>query len=504
MANYVNTDSSLPRSLDVQISVSTPSAETRTNLSVLCFVDEDLGFLPNANRVRFYSSLAAVTTDFATNTNAYRAATAFFAQSPRANVMAIGEAFTGAQSALLVSGAVTAAELVAIRLITTGSMVISVDGVAKTLSSLDFTGVTTLTGVAGVLQAALTAGSVGATCTVKTLPGGDQRLAFTTTSTGSTATLSYPIAHSSGVFIGEVLNFTAAAGGSVMNGYTPTDIAGEMANIKAAANASDIYIYGWVLSQDLRDVATQTLAAAWVLGQTAIGAFTTNDPLALDPTYTTDIGSVLEATANKRAIAVYHDVINRYPDISILAYMLSVNYQLQDSTVTTKFKQLPGIETVQLTETQWIALKAKGYNTYTMIGNSSRTFRDGVTESATFYIDSVINIDNFVEDLSVAIYNVFLRNKKVPYTRMGQMLLVDACRDVGFQYTYNGTFADRAIADTTKKSGTTILPAVAINPTPISQMSVADRASRIGPPIALIVQEAGAIHSVSIAVEVVP
>jgi hypothetical protein len=185
--------------------------------------------------------------------------------------------------------------------------------------------------------------------------------------------------------------------------------------------------------------------------------------------------------------------------------MLSVNYRIQDSTVTAKFKVLPGIETVQLTETQWATLQSKGYNTYTAIGNNARTYRDGTTDDPTggWYMDTVINLDNFVEDLSVNVFNVFLRNKKIPYTRAGQMLLVDACKDVGYLYTFNGTFADREVLDTQKKSGISIVPAVQVLPTPIALMSVADRAARIGPPIEMIVQEAGAIHSIAINAEVV-
>jgi len=56
MATYVTTDTSLPRSLDVQISLSRPQAETRTNLTRLCLVAENLGFLPDASRIRFYST----------------------------------------------------------------------------------------------------------------------------------------------------------------------------------------------------------------------------------------------------------------------------------------------------------------------------------------------------------------------------------------------------------------------------------------------------------------
>lgn len=274
--------------------------------------------------------------------------------------------------------------------------------------------------------------------------------------------------------------------------------------IQAAANLLGVFIYGWTLGATLRDVTDQAAAAVWALSQEkAVMVLCTNSTDALNGSLSSDIGSVVKATGNRRAVVLYHDNVLRYPDVSILAYMLHVNYQMKDSTVTAKFKVLPGIETVSLTPSQWGVLNAKGYNTYTAVGNNARTFRDGDTEDTTWYLDTLINIDNFVEDLSVAVFNVFLRNKKVPYTKVGQMMLMDAALNVGSQYTYNGSFAPRDMADTSVKAGYRTVKAVEIIPTPIYNMSASDRAQRVGPPMQIIVQDSGAIHSVAINVEVV-
>jgi len=505
---YVTADTSLPRSLDVSISLSRAQAETRTDLSLPAVVLEDLGFFPNENRVRFYSTIEAVEADFAAGTEAHFAASAFFNQTPKADTLAIGEVYLTAQPALLASAVFTAAEITALTSISDGSMDITynpdTEGSAGpttiSMTGLDFTAVTDEASIASILNAATDS---GISVSVKTLPGGNKHVVFTTVATGDNVVVTYPSAGVSGTYVGDLLNLTSAQGGSVMNGYTPTDIGSELTNVFNAANQAGKYIYGWALSADLRDVSIQTTAAAWVLSRTGFMVLTTNDVTAVDPSYSADIGSVVSATGNRRVTCVYHDNAQRYPDVSILAYMLHVDYRLQDSTVTAKFKELPGIETVDVTETEWSTLQEKGYNTYTAIGNDARTYRDGDTSSSSWYMDTVINLDNFVEDLSVAVFNVFLRNKKIPYTTQGQALLVDACRDVGNQYTYNGTFADRETTDSTRKSGTVLVPAVVITPTPIAQSSVADRAARSGPPIAMEVQEAGAIHSVSINVEVV-
>ena len=63
--------------------------------------------------------------------------------------------------------------------------------------------------------------------------------------------------------------------------------------------------------------------------------------------------------------------------MSIWRWPLSVNYALNNSTLTMKFKQLPGIGTVPLTETQLAALESRRINTYVSIGNTSSVIREG-------------------------------------------------------------------------------------------------------------------------------
>lgn len=506
---YVTADTSLPRSLDVPISLSRAQAEIRTDLSIPCVAAEDLGFFPDSNRIRFYSSIEAVELDFAAGTEAHFAATAFFAQSPRAVQMAIGEVFLSDQPAYLASAILSAADIALIEAISDGSMDVIYDlndggGILTfNFTGMDFTGVTTIEEIVAVMQLAAPYSSA-VTVDLKTLPGGNKHITITTDGVGDDVTIAYPVAAVGGTYVGNLLNLTLAEGGKRFLGYTPNDIGGELTNIANAANQSEKFSYGWALGASLREVSIQTAAATWALSRTyAMMVLVTNDLTALDPAIDIDLGSVIKATDNKRVVSVYHDEPQLYPDVSILGYMLHVNYRLQDSTVTAKFKQLPGISTVEISESELAALQAKDYNVYTSIGNTAKTYREGETHSESWWMDSVINLDNFVEDLSVALLNVFLRNKKIPYTTKGQALLVDACEDVGQQYTFNGTFADREIADSDKKSEITIAPSYLVTPTPISQALVSDRASRVGPPIEMVVYEAGAIHSVAVNVEVI-
>lgn len=504
---YVKIGRSLPRSLDVQISLSRAATETRTDLSLLAVCLVDSRFLPNAERVRFYSTIEAVEDDFPGDSEAVFAASAFFAQTPHPSTMAIGAVFDADVAAGNVSSPLSEKDIEDIAAIgNTASMQFSYildDGGVIDYDMLDIqlALVTTITQIAEAVSLVLPSEF---SCEVRTLIGGDEVLYIVSTNVGDGQAIFFPTVATTGDFIGDALRLTKDYGGRIFEGYTPLGITDELTSIANAANQVGKFIYGWTLGESLRITADQAAVAAWVLSRTAVAVLTTNNILAISPTDSTDLGSIVYATDNRRAIVVYHDNPQSYPDVSILAYMFHVNYQLENSTVTAKFKQLPGIETVLLSETAWSILQSKGYNSYTAIGNDSRTYRDGITSGiAGWYMDTVVNLDNFLEDLSISVFNVFLRNKKIPYTRKGQMLLVDACQSAGVQYTYNGTFADRIEFTLDSKSGQKVVPAVQVIPSPVSKATAADRAARQGPPIQMIVQESGAIHSTSINVELV-
>ena len=198
----------------------------------------------------------------------------------------------------------------------------------------------------------------------------------------------------------------------------------------------------------------------------------------------------------------YHNNPQVYPDVSYAALALSVNYALENSTLTMKFKQLTGIETVPLTETQLSALASRRINTYVSMGNSSSVVREGVQSADSWFTDSHVNLSNYKEELQVEVFNVFMRNKKVPYTAAGQDLLVSAATKINSRYTKNGTFADREEETTDNETGYTTLPATTIIPAPVYSATTSERANRIAPPISIVAYEAGAFHSVAIDVTV--
>ena len=322
--------------------------------------------------------------------------------------------------------------------------------------------------------------------------------------TGDKWKLAYDPADPVGTFAGTALKMTEAAGGIALAGYTPTGIAGELQNIQNAAGAAGQFVYAWEFGLSLRVPATQQLAAAWGLAQeAAVMSLTSNDLSAKLADYETDIGYLMKDIINKRAFLFWHEQAAYYPFSSVLALMLNVNYDLANSTITAKFKAMPGIPTSKITPTDLDVLESKGYSLYTAMQGGVSVVREGNVNQTGWYLDDLINVDNLVNDVKIAALNVFVRNGKVPFTRAGSLLFVSALTSIGEKYKMNGTLADRDVKDPQSESGFKTIPAYIITPAPVYLSTVSDRAARIGPPITMTVYLAGAQHSIAITLSLV-
>lgn len=497
--NLINCgNASLPRSLDVNVSVSKPQAEQTTDLSVAVFVQAGAGATPfgfGADRVAFFSSYDALAGDTRISAEGLKAGRDFFAQPKRARLLAVGQVFTVAQRGFMRTGAVGA--LAAFQAVTNGSFAVSVDGTNRNVSALNFSTDTTLAQVASRIQTALVAaGATGATVTVS-----GTQFVFSSGTTGAASSVSVlgPVSPATGTDISGPGFLNGRLGVAVVQpGYLPGTLPTELDLIAQAAKCGGRFVYGWILDAAYRDTAAQNLAGTWAQARRALMPLVSNSPLAWDPASTNDIGPVSQAAGQFRVVPIYHDRADYYPDAATLAIALSVNYAQRNSTLTMKFKDLAGVPTVGVTESQWLTLQSKGYNVFTLTGNTARVFREGDTASPSWFIDDLTNLDNFTEELQVEVYNVFLRNGKVPYSPQGITLLRAGIQKVCERYVFNGAFSDRPVQDITAAEGLRIDPAYDIQFTPIQDMTVADRAARVSPPATINLNLTGAIHSIAI------
>lgn len=602
---------SLPRSLDVPVSLSRYVVETATDMTMMCFVTPGVAFPPGNDRVQFFSTFDAVQGAVPENSEAIFAAQAFFNRSDRPQTMCIGRVFTAPTNGALVSGSITLSNLANVQ---NGGFTISVGDTSYTVVNLTFGLNPTMADVTRQLNAQMSAfantvaNADGKSVTITTNAIGDgadisyagtpteftdvstllkltsatgasiaegqastpakltsgeitladlynvtdgamtlvmngatvnlyglnfatygssltlnevvqiltaaigsnglvevsgQSIVISTNQKGEGVTIGYASFASSITDLSAILALTQSTAASRIDGYTPGGLVSEVSLIQTAARCAGRSVFAWTLDRQYRDTQDQKDFADWAEAQDqAYFSACTNSVQAYNTADTTNIGFYAHNKGYIKTSVMYHNNPQVYPDVSYAALALSVNYALENSTLTMKFKQLTGIETVPLTETQLSSLKARRINTYVSMGNSSSVVREGVQSADSWFTDSHVNLSNYKEELQVEVFNVFMRNKKVKYTSAGQDLLVSAAAKINNRYIRNGTFADREEETTDNETGYTTLPACTITPAPIYSATTSERANRVAPPIAIVAYEAGAFHSVAIDVTV--
>jgi hypothetical protein len=503
----------LPYSIDVPINVTKAQVVGNISLTIPVFVTPEsptAGSLPTgAGRIRYYDTLNGVVTDWGTSGQVYKAATAWASQSPRTETLAIAQMFTTPQAGYLVTGVV--GTVGAFTVVVDGSFRVSINGVVNNITGLDFTAEADYDEVAAVIQTAIraigTGGYVGATVTASAATGNAVQFTITSGVPGdgssvsqlSTATASVGTDISGSTYLNGVT-------GTIVLGYTPTGIANELTLITEASSCSGKFVYGIVLDSSLRDTQDQLDAASWTEGQQFnVMATVTNNVLTTDAGNTSNNAYLLEQDDYSHTYIDFSyntDNTIYYEDMSSLTLMLSTDYNAANSAKTLKFKNLPGIPTTSVTETQLSVLNGRRCNVFTTVGNGARTMREGVTCSSSWYVDDRINIDNFINDLLTSVYNVFLTTNKVSFTPAGQALLYNAEKSVCDKYVNNGVLADRVVADSTSASGFVTLPAYVIEFAPLSSISLQDRADRLMTGNTITLQLSGAVHKLQINVVV--
>lgn len=146
---------SVSRLVRVAVNLS-PLAALRRAFSTL-MIAGDSEVINGLERFRSYDTIEAVALDFGVDAPEYKAAALYFGQTPKPRTVMIGRWLSDATSGMNLGGILSAAQKV-ISLwtaISAGSFVISIDGDSQELTGLDFSGVTTLNGVATVITAAL-------------------------------------------------------------------------------------------------------------------------------------------------------------------------------------------------------------------------------------------------------------------------------------------------------------------------------------------------------------
>lgn len=474
-----------------------PVAAARRGFGTL-LVAGDSAVIDTRERIRSYTTLESVATDFGLSAPEYYAASLYFGQSPHPLRLMIGRWAAADTSAVLYGGALSSAEqtIGTWQAITTGSFKIAIDGTDRTIASLDFSAATTMTGVAAVINTGL--GSYGG-CTWD-----GNSFVITSDSLGVTSTLGYAVAPPSGVDISALIKCTSSTAASApiagVDAETPAECALILANASAAWFGLTFAAATSISDQQYIDVA----ALIEGLDLKRIFAITTQDADCIDSTVTNDIMSELKTLAYKRTWTQYSSS-SAYAAVSAVSRAFSVNFAANRSTITLMYKTEPGVSAETLTETQALALQDKNGNVFVEYVNDTAIIQYG-TMASGHYFDEIHGLSWFEDAVQNNVYNLLYQSKtKIPQTDPGQNQIVAAITAACEEAVNNGLVAPgiwNADGFGQLSRGDNLPDGYYIYAAPMALQPQATREQRIAPPIQVAIKLAGAIQEVDIIIDV--
>lgn len=478
--------------------VQAPSLNTGLVLGTSTVID-------TTTRMRIYATLAAVAADFGTTAEEYLSAALWFGQNPQPTSLNIGRWCKNAAAGQLICGALTVANtlLSAWTAISTGSFKLAVDGGASTnVPNMNFSGATSLSGVAAIIQTAIQGlgGSYAAvTCTYNAVYN---RFQITSGTTGNTSTVAFLTAGTTGVDIsGQMEGLSTSAGAYVAPGLAAETAltAVELFDNQFAGQWYNLFIPSAV-------DADHTAIAPYIDGDATPHFYwiNTQESQVLALGDTTHIGYLLQQLQSQH-VAWQYSSTSLYAVWSMAARIATVNWAGSNTAISLMYKQEPGVTAESLTVSQIDALESYNGNVYVnyQFSTSVPIIEPGICPSGQF-IDTIIGVDGLRLQIQTNLFNLlFESTTKIPQTDAGVAILENGCTAACDQYVING-FLAAGVWNTSGfgqlQEGQWLDAGYYVFAQPIASQSQSQRAARISPPIQVAAKLAGAIDTVAVTV----
>jgi hypothetical protein len=488
----------------VNVSVSLePLAVPTRNFGALCIIGSS-NVIGTGERVRQYTSLTGVATDFGTSAPEYLAADLFFSQSPQPSILYIGRwAYTGTNGELI-GGVISPTQqttlLSTLQGITTGGMTITVDGTSHTLSNLNFSSISNLNGAATVLQTAMAA---YATVTWNANTG---QFIVASLSSGTTSNVTDATDPGSGATLATDLGLTTAAGGVSTAGIAAeTPLAAVQAIVPMN---SDIYGIMFAAGTGGNITDSQYLAvAAYIEGASPSHMFgiTVQEAGVLNAGSTTDLGYLLAQAKYNRTYYQYSSS-SPYAVASFFGRAFTTDFTANNTMITMKFKTEPGVTAESLTETQAAALAGKNGNVFVDYMNGAAIIQQGVMASG-IYFDEQYGLDWLQNQVQTDAFNLLYTSPtKIPQTDAGVHQIATTVEASMARSVNNGLVApgvwNSSFTFGTLNTGQALTKGYYVYAPPIASQSQSDRAARKAPTIQVAAKLAGAVHFANVAISV--
>ncbi|MFT0547493.1 DUF3383 family protein [Allopusillimonas ginsengisoli] len=286
------------------------------------------------------------------------------------------------------------------------------------------------------------------------------------------------------------------------------------ATVTATLNkARDAFWWYWTIfpATELAVVADVKLIAAWceanasMLVNNQSGASVAD---IRDQNETSDIASELTVLGYRHVYTAAH-ATNAQSGTYLAKHFAAVNYSADRSTITGEFKKSPGVAAEDLKGSEIVAMEDKNAAFYSIVElqgsqDVGRWLNTKTHSSYGEFIDDVVNLDAFINTLTVRLYNALANvTTKLEQTPRGQAVLLATARQVGEQYIANSYLGPRNYVDPDDGiEKYTIGFEILTKPEDILDLSTEDRSARLAAPIRMRLFRAGAIHSAIVDLDV--
>jgi hypothetical protein len=492
MSSILNTGLSVNDVVSVNVSLAPTAAQQRNFGSLLILGDSPV--IDSVSRMRSYSGLAGVASDFGTTAPEYLAASLFFGQTPQPQQLYIGLWARTAQAGRLI-GAVRGSAQQVLSLFTAvvaGTLNVTIDGTVHPLAAINLSAATSLSQVAGILTTALGASGI------VTWDSANAQFNLTSATTGATSSVSFSTTAPS-PDIGGLLGFQALQGGFVAPGIIAETAAACAALFAALSGAW----YGLMFAASVMPATADYVAvAALIAGLTTshILGVTTQDATVFNAGSSADVASQL---AQGRSFVQFSSS-SPYAVAAVFGIAFTVNFNGIGTAITLKFKVEGGLQPEVLTESQAATCAAKNCNVFVQYNNNTAILQQGVMSNGYFF-DVVQGTDWLQNAIQTALFNVLFTSGKVPQTDPGMTRLVATVSQVLDISVNNGLVAAGVWTGPpigVIVTGQTLSAGYYVFAGPVAAQLQADRAARKATVITAAIKLAGAIHSASVLLNV--
>jgi hypothetical protein len=475
---------------NASISVS-PTGVSGGNFGILGFLTNEEGVILPAERARAYTSLAGVGDDWSATSEVFKAATAFYAQTPTPRDFTVLMAYETAQAATLVGGG---SDEVSDFLGYSGDLEFTIDGATETITVETLSSVTTKEEVAAVITSSLeNAADFGIQEAVVTWNG--IQFILVSGSVGSPiSTISFCRDVDGSSELATALGFAQhqAKISNGINSETPVEALAVSASL-------GVDFIGLVTHKKYRDVligadgSTTEEIAAWAEGSKKIFCNTSNDLTVLSSVISTDIFSVLKGNSLRFTLNTFSKNVSQYPSASVFGRAASVNFEGIQSTITLNLKQMPTISVENLTPNEFAVLRSKRGSAVVQIGKGITAYTDSRMAGGS-WLDTTHGLLWLENRIESDMFNLLYQSStKLPFTQAG-LNTAQAVLERSLEAAVrNGLAASGFLPDGTFLPLGWVVEAVAIG-----DVSAGDKGSRSYRGLSFKMVGAGALHEVSV------